>query len=103
MLKLNIIELPSDPNEELENWVYDIEQDLQDIEEESEEIFDKQMTKYRAKLKRWTMKTQKNKGNNNDGNGTDESDSSSLSRRPKPPQRPSIEECKKVIEKRYAS
>ncbi|XP_035711264.1 coiled-coil and C2 domain-containing protein 2A-like isoform X2 [Folsomia candida] len=101
MLKLNIIELPSDPNEELENWVYDIEQDLQDIEEESEEIFDKQMTKYRAKLKRWTMKTQKNKGNNNDGNGTDESDSSSLSRRPKPPQRPSIEECKKVIEKRY--
>lgn len=97
------MELPSDPNEELENWVNDIELDLLDLEEESEELFDKQMARYRAKMKRWTAKKRTNRGKNGSGgDATDnESDNNTLRRPPAPPQKPNSREFKKVIEKRY--
>lgn len=95
-LKLKIIEIPTDPNEELENWVEDIDQDLQDIEDESEEMFELEMDKYRARLKRWTNKNKRR------DQGTEESEvQGSATKRPKAPHKPSLRDCRKVIEKRY--
>src|SRR5581483_6058550 len=97
-LKLNIIELPSKPDEELEMWKKDIDDDVQDMEEENEETYEREMASYRAKLRKWKTKHHHEKNKEEEEEGDDEELSDASIRKPKPPQKNDILNLRKQIE-----